>query len=74
MHLNSTANKICCYQFAGKSCNNCGQKASIGTMNFQDIFHEAWHNLTHTDTGYLQLSYENLLLQFGVPIDNLKLF
>ncbi|MGF1925250.1 MAG: DUF3667 domain-containing protein [Bacteroidia bacterium] len=69
MHLKSTICKNCSHQFAGKFCNNCGQKASVGTINFKDIFHEAWHNLTHTDTGYLQLFWD-LLVRPGQTIKN----
>jgi hypothetical protein len=61
MHLKTIACKNCNNQFEGKFCNNCGQKASVGTINFKDIFHEGWHNLTHTDKGYLQLFWDLLV-------------
>lgn len=61
--------KNCNHQFEGKFCNNCGQKASVGTINFKDIFHEGWHNLTHTDTGYLQLFWD-LVIRPGKTIKN----
>ena len=61
--------KNCNHQFDGNFCNQCGQKASVGTINFKDIFQEGWHNLTHTDTGYLQLFWD-LIVRPGQTIKN----
>lgn len=48
--------KNCGQLVEGKFCNHCGQKTSVGTLDFHEILHEAWHNFTHTDKGYLPLA------------------
>ncbi|MDQ7947524.1 MAG: DUF3667 domain-containing protein [Pedobacter sp.] len=61
--------KNCNYHFNGKFCNNCGQNAHVGPISFKEIVHEIWHNLTHTDKGYLQLFWY-LLIKPGQTIRN----
>ena len=61
--------KNCNHQFEGNFCNQCGQKASVGIINFKDILHEIWHNFTHTDRGYLQLFWD-MLARPGITIKN----
>lgn len=42
----------------GKHCHQCGQSASVSRLSLHDIFHEAWHAVTHTDKGVLRLVKE----------------
>lgn len=47
--------KNCNNSFAGKFCNQCGQKASVNELKLKDVVHESWHSITHTDSGILRL-------------------
>lgn len=62
-----TTCKNCGAVVSEKFCSHCGQKASVGVLNFHELVHEVWHNLTHTDKGYLQLVAQ-LLMRPGKTI------
>ena len=47
--------KNCGAHFKGNFCPNCGQKASAGRLKVGHVVDEFWHNMTHTDKGYLAL-------------------
>lgn len=36
-------------------CSQCGQKAETHRFSWHQLFHEAWHAITHTDKGLLSL-------------------
>lgn len=59
----------CNSSFQGNFCSNCGQKAEVGRLHLEDVFHDMWHSLTHTDKGILRL-IKDLLFQPGVVYRN----
>lgn len=61
--------KNCGNKVNEKFCSHCGQKTSVTTINFKDIVHEGWHNLTHTDKGYLKLFWD-MVARPGSTIKN----
>src|SRR5690349_6274896 len=53
-----TTCKNCSYEFEGKFCPNCSQKAATHRFTIGHIGHEFLHALTHTDKGVLLLIKE----------------
>ena len=47
--------KNCGTHFRGNFCSNCGQKAAADRLRVGNVVNEFWHNVTHTDRGYLSL-------------------
>jgi Protein of unknown function (DUF3667) len=47
-----TVCKNCNHLFAGSYCNQCGQKASVQRISFQELFHPLSHALLHVDSGF----------------------
>ncbi|MEP6712348.1 MAG: DUF3667 domain-containing protein [Ferruginibacter sp.] len=47
--------KNCGVHFKGHYCPNCSQKANAGRLKISNVADEFWHNLTHTDKGYMSL-------------------
>ena len=46
-----------CHQsFEGKYCSHCGQKASVGRLTIQEVFHEVVHSLLHAEKGIIKLT------------------
>src|SRR5437016_5818015 len=54
-------------EFEGHFCNNCGQKASIGRLNWSHLWHEALHNLLHFDKSFLS-TLKDLFIRPGLAI------
>jgi hypothetical protein len=54
--------KNCGAEYSGKFCNHCGQKASVGRLNWHYLWHEAQHNILHFDRNLFTV-LKNLFLR-----------
>jgi hypothetical protein len=61
--------KNCGSKLIGKFCQDCGQKAKTGELTFQDLRREAWHSMTHTDSGLLKLMIDLTLTPKSVYLN-----
>lgn len=53
-----TTCKNCAFDFEGKFCSNCSQKADTHRLTIGHFAHDFFHALTHTDKGILYLIRE----------------
>ncbi len=59
--------KNCGAEYSGKFCNHCGQKASVGRLNWHYLWHEAQHNLLHFDRNLFTV-LKNLFIRPGAAL------
>jgi hypothetical protein len=50
-----TACKNCTFEFEGKFCPNCAQKADTHRFTLGHFLHDVFHAMTHTDKGVIHL-------------------
>lgn len=51
----------CGHKFAGKFCNECGQKAKVKRLDWHYLVHEIPHSFLHLDKGFFYTVKEMLL-------------